>query len=93
MQKDKDDPLWMDGPKEIREREEQKVLNFSKRYGSKISKLNEICDCALSLEKIAEEEWENYKRYIKYNRTDYQESDCQDIWDWYHNQRGGKCYG
>lgn len=58
---------------------------------SKIAKLSEVCDCALSLDKLAEAEYENYKLYL--NRTEYQESDNQDIWDWYFNQRGGSCNG
>lgn len=76
---------------ESSKREWEKIINFRKNYGRNVARLSEICDCALTLERIEEQQREACN--VQRNRTEYEESDNQGIWDWYYNQRGGSCNG
>jgi hypothetical protein len=67
-------------------RERWKILCHRNNYG-RLATMSEISECAATLEQIdAERRLAEFK--AKLNRTRY-----PNIWDFYHNQRGGSCNG
>jgi hypothetical protein len=81
-------------------REKEKILKFRERYGgicdmdsySECAKIMEASDTGLSLTRITTDGTEQ-GTVVQRNITEYEESDSQDIWKWYFNQRGGSCNG